>query len=75
MLVEYRGKKYVLRPGTVVQVNWRPVFSTKEGPNWKHATINDILSVQFTAHINVDGDPLTYRFYKDVGHTWRPIDE
>jgi hypothetical protein len=71
--VTYKGKKYTLEEGTAIQVNWRPVFSTETGPNWKNATIQSLLNVQFTAIVEVDGNPLAYHFYDAVDGTWRPV--
>jgi hypothetical protein len=64
-----------LRPGTIIQVNWRPVFSTKEGPNWIEAQVFEIHASQFTAFVRVDGNPLRFSFYDDLDSTWRFIDE
>lgn len=75
MNIRYKKKTYTLEKGTRVRVNWRPVFSTAEGPNWKTATVVDILSAQFTAFVDVDGSPLSYQLYTNVGDMWEPIDE
>jgi Ni,Fe-hydrogenase I small subunit len=62
------------KPGQVIEVNWRPVFSTDEGFNAMEATVQDCLATQFTAIVAVDGEPMTYRFYADYGDSWRFIE-
>jgi len=54
-----------------VLIDWRPVFSTKTGHNWMEAVVVDTLDTQFTAIVQVDGEPLTYRFYADHGDSWK----
>lgn len=72
-VVRYQKKDHVLERGVEIEVDWRPVFSAKPENNWKKATIQDILAAQFTAVVNdVAGDPLTFRFFTDVGDSWRP---
>ncbi len=73
MKIRHENRNHILRPGVEVKVDWRPVFSTTEGKIWMKATVVDVLSTQFTAVVEVDGEPLTYRFYSDVGETWRPL--
>jgi len=69
----WKKKKITLEKGTRVQVNWRPVFSTEEGPCWKTATVVDVLSAQFTCFVDVDGSPLSYQLYTNIGDSWRPF--
>ena len=72
MKVRYKKNTYDLTPGTKIQVNWRPVFTVGEQDNWVEATIESLLSAQFTCFVHVAGDPLAYHFYDAVGDTWRP---
>lgn len=60
-----------MKPGDIIQVNWRPVFDTHSGPNWTDAIIVDMLSSQFTSTVQVPGEPLTFRFYRDKKESWR----
>jgi hypothetical protein len=64
-------KIYKPQVGETIEVNWRPVFSTDEGFNPQEAVVIDLLDVQFIAEVQVDGEPLTYRFYTDIGNSWR----
>lgn len=57
--------------GELIEVNWRPVFSTQEGFNAQDAIVQAVLGVQFTAIVQVDGEPLAYYFFHDQGDTWR----
>lgn len=71
MKVRYKKQNYYLKADQTVLVDWTTADFTHV---WKTATIVDILSSQFTVLIDVDGQPLSYLFYHDVGDTWRPND-
>lgn len=60
-----------MKPGDVVQVNWRPTFDTNSEPNWTDAVVVDMLSAQFTLRVQVPGEPLTFRFYRGKKDSWR----
>jgi hypothetical protein len=70
MKIRYKKKNHYLHPGITVLIDWVMGHNV---PVWVTATIVDTLSTQFTALVNVDGAPLTFRFYSDVGDTWRPV--
>ena len=57
--------------GEIIEINWRPVFSTKEGFNAMDAEVVDLLAHQFTCTVKVDGEPLAFHFYHDQGDSWR----
>ena len=73
MLVRAGKKKYILRPGTKVQIDHRAVFSVAKEPNWQDAEVVDTLSLQFTSKLE-DGT-IQYRMYRDIDSTWRPVEE
>ncbi len=58
--------------GEVIEVNWRPVFSTNEGFNAVDATVEELLSVQFTAWVEAPaGKSLAFFRYDAKGDSWR----
>jgi hypothetical protein len=57
--------------GEIIEVSWRPVFSTKKGFNPVDAEVLDVLAVQFTCLVDVDGKPLSFQFYHNQGDSWR----
>ena len=73
MLVRSGKKKYILRPGTKVQIDNRAVFSVAKEPNWVDAEVVDTLSLQFTSELE-DGS-IQYRMYRDIDSTWKPTQD
>ena len=73
MLVRVGKKKYILRPGTKVQIDYKGVFSAAVEPNWTDAKVIDTLSCQFTCDIG-DGT-VVFQSYKNINETWRPVEE
>lgn len=57
--------------GEIIEVNFRPTFSAAEGFTPHDAEVVDLLNVQFIARV-IDGtDVRTFRFYDDLGNSWR----
>ncbi len=58
--------------GEVVNVHWRPVFSTDEGFNAYEGVVVETLSTQFLVEIITDEGATVQRmyFYKDHGDSW-----
>jgi hypothetical protein len=65
MRFSYKGRSYNVQPGTEIEVYWID-------DQWQPATVEDMLSAQLTATVMVDGEPLTYRLFTDMGETWKP---
>ena len=77
-VIRYKRELHELESGTKVSLLWNDMkFSIRKKPEvWKTATIQDVLSSQFTAtYDDVDGNPLTFLFYDAAGVTWRPIED
>ncbi len=70
MLIKYKGTKTVLREGLRIQYDATSVFSRAK-PQWHTATVVDVLSTQFTA-LDME-DKIIFRFFADVGRTWKPV--
>ena len=71
MLVHFNGTKYNIIPGERVLIDVRNVFSASPEGNFQPAMVVDVLSTQFTAEL--EDDHIVYRFYSDVGRSWRPV--
>lgn len=64
------NNKTTIDVGDNIEVNHRPVFSTKEGPNWTDAVVESLLSETFTYYYT-DTGRVGWCFYKDHGDSWR----
>ncbi len=75
MRIKYKKEWFVIRPGLKVYVDVRNVFGGSSKGNWVLATVEDALSVQFTAiYEDVEyGEQTVFRTYSDVGTSWKPI--
>jgi hypothetical protein len=76
MIVTYNKQKYTVRPGMEIEFDKRNIFGGSTEPNWHKAVIVDVLAHQFTAeYVDTEyGEQTIFRFYQDVGTTWRPIE-
>lgn len=65
MKVKYKGKDYVVTSGSEIEVYWIDKM-------WQPAIVQDMLSAQLTARVQVDGEPITFKQYSGIGYSWQP---
>ena len=71
MKVRFKHDWYEMETGMKVRIDDRAIFGAGQTKKWVHATVVDVLSVQFTSL--TDDGRVVFRIYSDVGNTWEPI--